>query len=167
MSTRDKLNDNKKLGLGVAAAILIIALGIFSFQLRGAGDANAAPVPTSAFYTDDNGKSFFKDDINKLSPFDHGGKQAYRADVFKGPDGQKFVGLIYRHTEGGRKEMEEYVSKRVKDPDGLTRLSIERRGMEVKRLADKNWSINDEMTQERLQASVKTPAGKPATLAAP
>ena len=166
MGTREKLNENKKLGLGVAVAILIIAVGIFSFQLRG-GDNGMPPPPKSAFYTEDNGKTFFKDDINNVSPFNHGGKQAYRADVFKGSDGQQFVGLIYRHTDAGRKEMEEYISKRVKDADGLTRLSIERRGMEVKKLADKTWSFNDEMTCERLQQSVKTPDGKPAQLVMP
>jgi len=166
MGTREKFNENKKVGLGVAAAILIIAVGIFSFQLRG-GDNGMPPAPKNAFYTDDNGKTFFKDDVNNVSPFTHNGKQAYRVDVFKGSDGQQFVGLIYRHTDPGRKEMEQYISKRVKDPDGLTRLSIERRGMEVKKLADKTWSLNDEMTSERLQQSVKTPDSKPAQLVTP
>jgi hypothetical protein len=168
MGTRERLNENKKLGLGVGAAIIIIALGVFAFQLRGGGN-NAAPVPKSAFYTDDNGKTFFKDDIKKVSPFNHNGKQSYRADVFKGPDGQQFVGLIYRHTEAGRKEMEEYISKKMKDPDGLTRLSIERRGMELKPVGanDKTWALNDEFTAERLQASIKAPSGKPAELVTP
>jgi len=166
MGTREKLNENKKLGVGVGAAIVIVAVGVFAFQLRG-GDENAVRPASTAFYTDDNGKTFFKDDINKTSPFARNGKQANRADVFKGPDGQQFVGLIYRHTDAGRKEMEEYITKRVKDPDGLTRLSIERRGMEVKKLADKTWSINDEMTTDRLHMSMKTPDGKPATLVTP
>jgi hypothetical protein len=169
MGTREKINENKKLGVGVGIAIIIIGIGIFSFQLRGSSDSNAQPIPTQAFYTDDNGKTFFKDDIKKVVPFAHNGKQAYRADVFKGADGKEFVGLIYRYTDAGRKEMEEFINKKVKDRDGLTRLSIERRGMEVKPVGgnDKAWLPNDEMTSERLQMSVKGPAGKPATLVMP
>ena len=44
MGTREKFNENNPLGLGVAAAILIIAVGIFSFQLRGA-DIGMPPAP--------------------------------------------------------------------------------------------------------------------------
>ena len=165
---RERLNENKKLGLGVVAAIFLLAIALLGLQLRGGG-SNIPPPPTTAFFTDDNGKTFFKDDINKLAPFDHNGKQAYRADVFRNPDGREYVGLIYRFTDAGRKEMEAYLSKKVKDPDGSLRLSIEHRGMQVKHVGgdEKSWILNDELTTERLQAFVKDASGKPATLVSP
>src|SRR5947207_6438497 len=132
MEVRQSLNENKKIGVGVAVAIVLVAVAVAAFQLRG-NSTNAAAASEKAFYTDDNGKTFFKDDASRISPFDHNGKQAYRADVFRGADGKEFVGLIYRHTDAGRKEMEAYVSNKSKDFDGSTRRSIKQRGMQVKR----------------------------------
>jgi hypothetical protein len=167
MAVRQKLNENKKVGMGVGAAILIIAVGLMAFQLR-RGNGNAVTAPTSAFYTDDNGKTFFKDQI-RIVPFDHNGRQAYRADVFKCPDGREFVGLIYRFTDSGRREMERYLASKVSDPDGSSRLSIEHRGMQVKPInaAEKAWTYNDDVTAERLQGMVKCPSGVPAQLVTP
>src|SRR3989442_15244567 len=99
----DTINQNKRVGLGVGAALILFAVGILAFQLHG-GSGSATSAPSRAFYTDDNGKTFFKDDL-KAVPFDHNRKQAYRADVFKSADGNQFVGLIYRCTPEGRKEM--------------------------------------------------------------
>src|SRR4029079_11477876 len=100
MSFRDKLSEKPAIGLGIGVGILVIAFGVIGYQLFG-GSNSAGEIPTQGFYTDDNGKTFFKDDINKVVPFDHNGKQAYRADVFKGADGKEFVGLVYRHTPTG------------------------------------------------------------------
>src|SRR5688500_9050171 len=85
MGVRESLNENKKLGVGVGAGIFVVALAILSFQLFGGG-GTGVEAPTSAFYTDDDGKTFFKDDAYKVVPFNHGGKQAYRAEVFQCSD---------------------------------------------------------------------------------
>jgi hypothetical protein len=165
---RQQINENKKLGIGVGVAIVILALGLIALQFRGPTNASAA-VATKAFYTDDDGKTFFKDNADRLVPFDRNGKQAYRADVFRGSDGKEFVGLIYRYTDSGRKEMEAYLPGRSKDEDGSTRRGIEQRGMQVKRPGadDNGWVLNDDVTTERLQATTKDAAGKPATLLTP
>jgi hypothetical protein len=166
MSTREE--KLKRLGPGIAIALFLIAIGIATLQLAG-GRTNAVPVQKQAHYTDDNGKSFFADDVNKVVPFERGGKQAYRVDVFKGPDGKQFVGLIYRHTDGGKKEMQDYINRKVKDPDGGFREGIESRGMQVKRPveADKAWTLADSAYVSSLRASTKTPSGVPAEYVAP
>ncbi|MEA2707811.1 MAG: hypothetical protein QOF78_412 [Phycisphaerales bacterium] len=166
MGVLQKLNENPKLGIGVGAAIIIIALGLFAFQLS---DGSTITAPTRAFFTDDGGKSFFKDDIAKIPPFDHNGKQALRADVFKCDDGHEFVGLVYRFTEPGRKEMERYLADRPKDPEGALRRGIEQRRMQVKKPAadDKAWAANDEGYADGLRSTVKCPNGKPAQLVVP
>ena len=88
-------DEKKKYGFGVAAAVLLIAAVALGYQLVGGRENGAAaPVAKTAFYTDDGGKSFFKDDINKIPPFDHNGKQALRCDVFTDPSGKQFVGLV-------------------------------------------------------------------------
>jgi hypothetical protein len=145
-----------------------VAVAMIAFQVAG-GKSNAGTAPGNAFYTDDNGKSFFRDDVCRVTPFDHNGKQAYRADVFRGADGKQFVGLIYRHTDNGRKEMEGYLPSKGKDSDGTMRRSIEQRGMQVKPVGgdDKSWVLNDDVTAERMQTSVKDATGKPAQMVNP
>ena len=172
MGIREGLNDNSRVGMGVGAAILIVAVGLIAYQLRGGGtteELDPVTAATSAFYTDDGGKSFFKDDVNKIVPFERGGKQAYRADVFEGTDGTQFVGLIYRHTELGRRQMEDYIARKPKDADGTLRSGIEvRGGMEVRKASnEKGWMPNYAETRQRLRESMTTASGAPAKIVVP
>ena len=170
MQIREKLTEKPVIGIGVGLGILLIAIGAIGYQLLGGGNS-AGDIPTQAYYTDDNGKTFFKDDINKVVPFDHNGRQTYRADVFKGPDGKQFVGLVYRHTPIGKHELETYISTKgwKRDPQGNLRLGIEQRGMQVKPVAadEKAWQLNDEYTNDHLRSTMKTPSGGAATLVQP
>lgn len=163
MGVRQSLNENKNLGVGVGAGIVVVALAIISFQLFG-GVSSQIQAPASAFYTDDNGKTFFKDDIYKVCPFDHNGKQAYRADVFECPDGKQFVGLMYRHNAVGRKAMEEHIAKGTDDPRGDFLAGLEVQGMEVKRpgAPDIAWRPNDTSLGSLIKCK-----GQPAELVIP
>ena len=167
--TANTQQRGSRFGIGVASALLIVAAIIIGSQMFGGRESGAGPVARNAFYTDDNGKTFFKDDINKVSPFDHGGKQAFRCNVFQDASGKQFVGLIYRHTDGGRREIEAYFPNRSKDPDGSTRRGIEERGMEVKPVmaGPSAWVIADDMAVTHLQIAIKDPSGKPAKLVQP
>jgi hypothetical protein len=169
MSHAQTLNEPKKLGLGAAAAVLLVGLGLLGYNLFGGRHSVSAEARGNAFFTDDDGKNFFKDDINKMTPFSHNGKQAYRADVFQGADGKQFVGLVYRHSDSGRKEIEAYFATKPKDPDATARMLMERGRMQVKPVGanDKAWMLNDEVTVERLQSSVTNASGKPAKLVTP
>jgi hypothetical protein len=165
MGVRESLNQNKKLGVGVGVAIIAVALGFISLQLVG-GRTNV-DLPASAFYTDDDGKTFFKDDVYKVVPFDHNGKKAYRADVFKCADGKQFVGLMYRHNALGQKAMQEHVAKGADDPQGTFLAGLEMQGVEVKRPGApvSAWKPNTE--PEQVQRAVKCPSGGPAQLVTP
>lgn len=165
------LNSAKggRYGIGVAIALLAIAAVALGYQFLGGRESGAGPAQKTAFYTDDNGKNFFKDDLFKVSPFDHNGKQAYRCDVFQSEGGKQFVGLIYRHTDAGRREIEAFYPNKSKDTDGSSRRGIEERGMQVKPLSPSEgaWALNDDTTTSRLQASMKDASGKPAKLVQP
>jgi len=161
------IEDKKKFGVGVAVAVLLLAAVALGYQLVGGRENGAATAaPKTAFYTDDGGKTFFKDDISKVPPFDHNGKQALRCDVFDA-GGKQFVGLVYRFTDTGKRDIAAYNPS--KDFDGSVRRSIEERGMQVKPAAagDKAWDFADETTVTRLQGQMKDPAGKPAKLVNP
>jgi len=167
MGIRETMNESKKLGVGIAIAVVVVGVALVVVQLLSGRETGAAPIINTAFYTDDNGKTFFKDDVNKIVPFDHNGKQAYRADVFQGADGKQFVGLVYRHTSAGRQEIENYFAKNSKD--GMARSLLEHRDMQVKRVGadDASWVLNDSEATESLQASVHDASGKPAKLVTP
>jgi len=168
MGVREDLNNNKKLGIGVGIAIVAVGIVALAIQMGG-GRTDAVVAAVNAFYTDDGGASFFRDDVCRISPFDHNGKQAYRADVFRGADGRQFVGLIYRHTDSGRKEMQGYLPNKSKDSDGAARRSLEQRAMQVKlvKAPETAWVLNDDVTTERLQSTVRDAGGKPAQLVNP
>ena len=157
MGVRDQINTNRKLGVRVAVAVLIVGLGIIAIQVFPRGGSGST-IQESAFYTDDNGKTFFKDARYKIVPFDHNGKQAYRADVFQCRDNKQFVGLMYRHNAVGRKAME-----KRKANDTASMAGLEAQGMEVKPAgaADTAWAPN---TGDRV---VKCPSGEPAQLVTP
>src|SRR4051794_23711365 len=156
---------SRKLGPGVGIALILLAISLMAYQFSG-GSTKGVIAPKTVFYTDDQGKSFFKDSV-KVVPFDHDGKQTFRADVFQGPDGKPFVGLVYRFTDAGRREMETYLSQKTPDPQGLARLAIEQRGMQVRRVGTDAWTSADSETREHLQEGMKTPSGAPAKLVTP
>lgn len=166
MSNQPKM---QRYGLGAGVALLIVAAAAIAFQLIGGRESGLGPLASEAFYTDDNGKTFFKDDINNLTPFTRDGKQAYRCDVFEGAGGNRFVGLVYRATESGKKEMEAYLKIASKDSDGSTRRELEARCLEVKPVAapDKAWQIGDDTAVARLRSGMNDPSGKPAKLIQP
>ena len=156
-----------KYGVGVGIALLILAAAALGFQLTGGRQSGAGSVATRAFFTDDNGQTFFQDDVNKLPPFTHNGKQALGCEVFEAAGGKQFVGLVYRFTESGRREMEAYLPNRSKDSDGSTRRAIEERGRQVKPVSaagEGAWQIADDVNTARLQAGMKDASGKPAKL---
>jgi hypothetical protein len=167
MGIRESLNESKKLGIGVGGAILVVALALLGYQLYG-GSSGVGTPPKTAFYTDDNGKTFFEDDVLKVSPFERNGKQAYRADVFQCSDGKRFVGFIYRHNDSGRQQVEQYIANKTmnKDKGGSLLGAIESACMEFKRAGagDRAWRPNDSAAIDSLRAAVKCPSGGPATL---
>jgi len=172
MASTATQSGGSKYGIGVAILLLIVAAAALGFQMLGGRESGAGAVATQAFFTDDEGKSFFKDDVSKLPPFSHNGKQALGCDVFESTaaGGKQFVGLVYRFTDSGRREMESYLPNKSKDPDGSTRRSIEERGKQVKLVGaagESAWQVADDVAVARLQAAVKDPAGKPAKLVQP
>lgn len=63
------------------------------------GRSNIDPLTgsASAFYTIDDGKSFFKADATNIPPFDHQGSQAVQAMVYTSDGGKtQFVGYLMR-----------------------------------------------------------------------
>lgn len=103
MGIRQTINEKPALSTGVTAAVIVLALGFILWESFGhhGGSGRGAP---RAFYSDDDGQTWFPDAANKLTPFtDANNKEAVQAFVFKCGDGKPFCGYLMRATEEARK----------------------------------------------------------------
>jgi hypothetical protein len=105
MGIRETLNQNSSIGVGVMAGVIAVAGWFIVSSFR----ENATPKYGSvAYYSDDDGASFFADDAKLIPPFDHHGKQAYKAYVFTCDKGKtKWVGYLEGYLPDAKKKVEE------------------------------------------------------------
>src|SRR5262245_29469532 len=101
MGVREALNQSRKVKWGVFAGIVLLAVIGFLWSSGSGGGAGTSG--TNAYFSTDDGKSWFVDDANKVPPFPKNGKDAVRAYVYKAPDGTKFVSHLERYTPDAKK----------------------------------------------------------------
>ena len=108
MSLRDSLEKKPGLGIGVGLALASVAAVAIYVQVR----SDRPPTHSAqAFFSDDDGATYFADSFYKLPPFDHNGRPAVRAYVFATPSGQKFVGFLQRFKPDVLKTMRDEYAK--------------------------------------------------------
>lgn len=90
-------------GVWVAPVAIVVVIIAVCVLLRSTfHEARPGPI-TQAYYSDDDGATYFADDLLKAYPFDHNGKTAYRAYVYRcGDSGNAFVGYLARQIGDGR-----------------------------------------------------------------
>jgi hypothetical protein len=149
----------------VAAAVIVCVVGGLVYMLRPAPPVGNAQL---AFYSDDDGQTWFTDSIYKFPPIDHNGKAAVRAYVYSYSKGQ-FVGYLQRYkpaavellkkTYGEGGPAKESAAESLMSSD-----SIRNGGLEVKLPGlGAKW-----MTPAALQMNaVKSPDRSPAVLMMP
>ncbi len=112
--------------------LLKIALLIAPWLIFGRGlmDQSRGPqIPTQAYYSVDDGQTFFADDINLVPPFEKDGKMAVRAHVFTCDGGKTpFVAYLERYTPEAKGKIE--AMKEGADPAGMEEVWMT--GIEVK-----------------------------------
>jgi hypothetical protein len=139
-----------------AFVVVALAVGVIAV-LRGAG-GRSNTIAGGAFYTDDDGKSYFVDDAAKVTPFDHNGKPAVKAYVFS-CGGKRSVHYIERLTDVGQKAAQDSLQKSgghtFEIPDTLAP-----RAYEYKRPGEAAWRY-------KIPGPLDCPDGKPAELVTP
>jgi hypothetical protein len=119
MGIREAVNKNSKLAGIATVAVLILVVGMIIWELR--TSRRVEFTPNLAFFSDDDGKSFFADNEDLVPPFDHNGRQALRAFVFTSNSG-KFVGYLQKYTEPERSQVQAARNAHVynaPDPSGI------------------------------------------------
>lgn len=131
MSLREVINQRARV-VGPAIVVLgIVAITVSVLKSR--RSAPSGPI-TQGFFSDDDGKTYFADDVNKQFPFDHGGHQAYRAYVFRCRSGGRFVGYLGSFAGADLKKPDDTTPNRD-EQFGEQHLV----GMQVKKPGDTKW----------------------------
>jgi hypothetical protein len=162
MGIRETLNRRP----GVAVAAATVAIGFAAMFLF--WTSREPPVRLQqAFYTDDDGKSWFTDDVDKIYPFERNGKLAHRAYVYQ-CDGEKpFVGYLARYNESTRKTLAE-LSAAAADADTAAQIAeLRGSGIELKKPGDSKWVPQSSSDGEALQRHPQCPSGGAARGLAP
>jgi hypothetical protein len=108
VALRDKLNEYPGATAAGVGVIIVATIVLIVFSLRGEGGRTNGPkwLPDKAFFTDDEGKTHFVDDLTKIPPFQHNGRNAYRAQVFIDSNERKFVGFMESYDPATKAKIE-------------------------------------------------------------
>ena len=102
MGLREKISD-RRIGLIIGIGMLVAAGAIVGFNFWPSGPHINY---RQAFYSDDDGQTFFEDSLYKFAPFDHNGKTAVLAVVYKDAHNTKFVAYLERYTPAALKQLQ-------------------------------------------------------------
>ena len=93
MDLRETISKRPAVGIGMGVALVFVAAFFIYRQLapEQAGDSRLC-------FSDDDGKSWFRDDQGHVPPYDHNGKQAVRCFLFESK-GRTFVGYLQKFTD--------------------------------------------------------------------
>jgi hypothetical protein len=157
---REKLSQRPRFGIGAAIVLVLLCVVFLFMQMRG----RAAPSPgnAKAFFSVDDGKTWFTDDLTNVPPYDKNGQQAVRAFVYRCTDGTKFVGYLQRFTPDAKRAIEQIQTpdpnhKGPPDTDAV-RMAYTI-GRQVKRPGDPNWIGGDQGLLSAKIIAVKCPNG--------
>ena len=112
MSLRETINRNPTQSAVISGAIVVVAIVVLYFTVfRSSSSGSAQFLPTKNFFSDDDGKTYYIDDMTNIPPYDHNGKKAYIAKVFMTKDGPKFVGYLESYDDKDKKRITDAMQK--------------------------------------------------------
>jgi hypothetical protein len=135
---RETLNKNQTLTTGATIGIIVVAIGIIVWQMM---PERAPKIVVKAYFSTDDGRTWFEDTSDKVAPFDKDGKEAVRAHLFKcAQGGEPFVGYLEKLDPEIKRRLDEFYS----NPSNKGRImpgqaDQEEGGRLVKRPGDKGW----------------------------
>jgi hypothetical protein len=157
LGVRQALNAKPVITVAAAVVIMVVAL-IFVFQsCSETALPPRQPPRAKEFFSIDDGAHWFAADNTTVPPFQHEGKPAYRAKVFKCADGKEFCAWLERYSETDRKRYQETIDKAKstgKDVRGQMMFTLV--GIEVKRPGEKEW-VKQTPQNEQKYTAIRTP----------
>jgi hypothetical protein len=125
--------------LAIAGATLAIVTSVLLGLHNSAGKQTAASKGAMAWYTVDDGKTWFADALGRLTPFDHDGRPACRCYLYCCDGGAtKFVGYLERYTPESKQKLEDLINaNKAPEPDAIEELM--KYGVEVAQPGSRTW----------------------------
>src|SRR5512138_2206408 len=161
MDIRKAINNSPAIAI-IVIVILVAACGWFLWsEMKPAG----AKPAKAAFFTVDDGATWFVDDVDKFPPFDKDGKPAVRAYLYKCSGSNKpVVGYLEQYTAKGKTVIEKYTAERKANPQVMPAslgefASMGIGAMEVKKPGEKAWINKREGTAQQIM-QFKCPSGE-------
>ena len=138
MSIRESINNSPKRTAIVMSVCVVATVGYAAFVASG-GSTGSASLPSQMYFSADDGKTYFADDSARIPPFDHYGKQAHLAGVFRCPGKQPFVAYVLRYSPEGAAELAKIpASLRISADPAVN--AIKASTAEAKRPGAKAWT---------------------------
>jgi len=135
MGARQWLNDHQRISGSLGSAVTLIAL-FFMLARFHRHQSNGRLEPDQAFFSDDDGTTYFRDSAARLPPFDHHGKTAFGAVVLRCVGGKPFVAFLRKYDPTELEQLEERL--RQSPTPGLLLSELGARA-EVKRPHESRW----------------------------
>jgi hypothetical protein len=148
MGLRQWLDRNPRIAVASFGGVVAIAVGLIVVQVMGSRQKFPTKLP-SAYYSTDDGKTFFELGSENLAPFDYKGQPAVRAYVFD-CGGTKFVGYLERYKPEAR-------AKLLAGKDVTPQVQIS--GRELKKPGETKWISSGDFASVAKVANVKCPDG--------
>ena len=160
MGIRDYANRHRGAAIGAASAMIVVAIVVIVLQARG-GASTSNGMTAKSFFSTDDGKSWFADDATKVPPFMKDGKEAYRAYVYRAPDGTEFVAYLERYTAAGKRAVEAALARPPEEQMHGDPYLADGAGdaVEVKKPGDKTW-INSTDPRAAPVLAIVSPKGE-------
>jgi hypothetical protein len=154
MGFRETLNQRPRLTAAVATTFALLGIGFMLWQRSSATVNSTGPWPL--FYSDDDGETCFVAVINELPPFDHNGKTAVYAQVFRcGSGGKPFIGYLSKYDEKYKAMLEAAKSDHTQTATSQSPTASD--PMVVKKPHAKEW-VADSVTTGKEYQKIVTPA---------
>jgi hypothetical protein len=135
---RETLNKNQTLVTGATIGIIVLAIALIVWQLM---PESTPHFVSKSYYTNDDGKTWFEDNADKLVPYDKDGKTTVRANLFKcGENGEKFIGYLEKLDPNVKAKLEEFQANPANKGRVMPgQAESEDVGRLVKRPGDRTW----------------------------
>ena|ERR1700722_8459144 len=147
MGIRQWMDERPKLAITIGCVVVVAAIVAVVVEIM----ANRRGYPTAvlqAYFTSDDGQTYFADRSDRIPPFDHNGQPAVRAYVYKCGD-KIFVGYMERFTTEAHDAI----------VGGKPVINYLRYGRELKRPGDAKWVKSGDLATESKISEVPCPDG--------
>lgn len=121
MGLRETLNQKKSASILGAVALMLLAGGFLTYTQW----PNRPLKIDKAYYTVDDGQTWFADSVYKVPPYEYDGKTAVRAMVYTYDHGSKtFCPYLQRFNAETKKRLDDAVAKATQDGKPLSSVDL-------------------------------------------